>query len=156
MLLPLAQLCTTSHRRMLGTPQFGAPQDQRTHIRADQAGGPKKPTLKPQGKGCSSNSDMCRLGRRRGRKLGLPAAAITTLQQSAKFKNLFDQLGLTAKERKIATEALVRIASGVGVECLSAEMPKDRALLQESIEITYNSEDIEVGHPDYKIGRAHV
>ena len=61
--------------------------------------------------------------------LALPATAITTLQQSAKFKNLFDQLGLTAKERKIAMEALVSTASGVGVECLSAEMPEDRALL---------------------------
>ena len=39
--------------------------------------------------------------------LALPATAITTLQQSAKFKNLFDQLGLTVKERKIVTEALV-------------------------------------------------
>ena len=61
----------------------------------------------------------------------LPAAAITTLQQSSKFKNLFDQLGLTKKERKIATEALVSITSGIGVECLSAEIPEDRALLQE-------------------------
>ena len=59
----------------------------------------------------------------------LLAAAITTLQQSSKFKNLFDQLGLTAKERKIATEALVSIASGAGVECLSAETQDDRALL---------------------------
>ena len=59
----------------------------------------------------------------------LPAAAITTLQQSAKFKNLFDQLGLTPKERKIATEALVSIASGAGMECLSAEISEDRALL---------------------------
>ena len=58
--------------------------------------------------------------------LALPAAAITILQQSAKFKNLFDQLGLTAKERKIAMEALVSIASGTGVEFLSAEMPEDR------------------------------
>ena len=56
--------------------------------------------------------------------------AITTIQQSVKFKNLFDQLGLTAKERKIATEALVSIASGAEVECLLAEMPEDRALLQ--------------------------
>ena len=80
--------------------------------------------------------------------LVLPAAAITTLQQSAKFKNLFDQLGLTAKERKIATKALVSIASGAGVECLSAEMPEDRALLQESTEITFSSEDMEVGHPE--------
>ena len=59
----------------------------------------------------------------------LPAAAITTLQQSAKFKNLFDQLGLTAKERKIAIEALVSIASKARVECLSAEIPDNRALL---------------------------
>ena len=80
----------------------------------------------------------------------LPAAAITTLQQSAKFKNLFDQLGLMAKERKIATEALVSIASGVGMECLSAEISEDRALLQESTEITFSSEDMEVGHPDHR------
>ncbi|XP_030930950.1 uncharacterized protein LOC115956803 [Quercus lobata] len=82
--------------------------------------------------------------------LTLPTAAITTLQQSAKFKNLFDQLGLIAKERKIAMEALVSITSGVGVECLSAEMPKDRALLQELTEITFSSEDMEVGHPNHR------
>ena len=34
-----------------------------------------------------------------------------------------------AKERKIAMEALVGITSGAGVECLSAKMPEDRALL---------------------------
>ena len=61
--------------------------------------------------------------------LALPAAAITTIQQSAKFKNLFDQLGLTVKERKIATEALVSITSETGVKCLSAEMPEDMYLL---------------------------
>ena len=66
----------------------------------------------------------------------LPAAAITTLQRSYKFKILFDQLGLTAKERKIATEALVSIASGVGVECLSAKIPDDRALLLRSLLVT--------------------
>ena len=82
--------------------------------------------------------------------LALPAAAITTLQQSAKFKNLFDQLGLTAKERKIATEALVSIASRAEVECLSAEISEDRALLQESTEITFSNEDMEVGHPDHR------
>ena len=53
----------------------------------------------------------------------LPAMAITTLQQNSKFKILFDQLGLTTKERRIATEALVSIASGAGVECLSIEIP---------------------------------
>ena len=59
-------------------------------------------------------------------------------------------MGLTAKERKIATEALVSIASGAGVECLSAEMPEDRALLQESTEITFSNEDMGVGHPDHR------
>ena len=82
--------------------------------------------------------------------LALPAAAITTLQQSAKFKNLFDQLGLTTKERKIATEASMSIPSRAEVECLSTEIPDDRALLQESTEITFSNEDMEVGHPDHK------
>ena len=80
----------------------------------------------------------------------LPAAAITTLQQSSKFKILFDQLGLTTKERKIVTEALVSITSGAGIECLSAEIPKDRALLQESTEITFSDEDMKVGYPDHR------
>ena len=59
----------------------------------------------------------------------MPVAAITTLQKSSKFKNLFDQLGLTTKERKIVVEALVSIASGVGIECLIAEVTVDKALL---------------------------
>ena len=80
----------------------------------------------------------------------LPAATITTLQQSSKFTNLFDQLGLTVKERKIATEALVSIAFGAGIECLSTEIINDRALLQESSEITFSNEDIKVGYSDHK------
>ena len=42
------------------------------------------------------------------------------------------------------------IATGVGVECLSAEIPNDRALLQESTEITFSDEDLEVGYPDHR------
>ena len=57
------------------------------------------------------------------------AATITTLQKSSKFKNLFDQLGLTTNERRIATEALVSIASGARIECLTAKVVDDRALL---------------------------
>ena len=41
------------------------------------------------------------------------------------------------------------IASGAGVECLSAEITDDRALLQESTEITFSDEDMEVGYPDH-------
>ena len=63
---------------------------------------------------------------------------------------MFDQLGLAAKERKIATEALVSIASGVGIECLTAEVTNDRALLQESSEITFSDKDMEMGYPDHK------
>ena len=72
--------------------------------------------------------------------LALPAAAITTLQKSSKFKSLFDQLGLMTKERRIATEALIGIASGAEIECLTAEVTDDRALLQESSEITFSDE----------------
>ena len=72
--------------------------------------------------------------------LALHATAITTLQKSSKFKNLFDQLGLIKKERRIAIEALVSIASRAGIECLTAEVANDRALLQESSEITFSDE----------------
>ena len=36
------------------------------------------------------------------------------------------------------------------MEYLSAEMPEDRAFLQESTEITFSNEDMEVGHPDHR------
>ena len=42
------------------------------------------------------------------------------------------------------------IASGAGVECLTAEIPDDRALLQESTKITFSNEDMEVGYPDHR------
>ena len=42
------------------------------------------------------------------------------------------------------------ITSGAGVECLSAEILDDRALLQELIEITFSNEDMEVGYPDHR------
>ena len=80
----------------------------------------------------------------------LPATTITTLQRSSKFKNLFNQLGLTTNERKIATEALVSIASETRIECLSAEIPDNRILLQESTEITFSNEDMKVGYPDHR------
>ena len=63
---------------------------------------------------------------------------------------MFDQLRLTVKERRIATEALVSITSGVGVECLIVEVARDRALLQESSEITFSDKDMEMGHSNHK------
>ena len=89
----------------------------------------RNPLLNHKGKGVAAVMICADPGEDEEENLALLAAAITTLQQSAKFKNLFDLLGLTAKERKIATEALVSIASGARVECLLVEMPEDRALL---------------------------
>ena len=90
------------------------------------------------------------LGEDEEKDSALPAAAITTLQQNSKFKKKFDQLGLMIKERKIDTKALVSIAYGIGIECLSAEVTNDRALLQESSEITFSNEDMEVEYSDHK------
>ena len=42
------------------------------------------------------------------------------------------------------------IAFGARVECLSAEIPEDKTLLQESTEIIFSNEDIEVGYPDHR------
>ena len=55
-----------------------------------------------------------------------------------------------AKARKIAIEALVSIASGVGIKCLLVKVANNKALLQESSEITFSNEDMEVGYPDHK------
>ena len=59
-------------------------------------------------------------------------------------------MGLTVKERKIATEALVSIVFRAGIECLSVEVTNDKALLLESSEITFSNEDMEVGYPDHR------
>ena len=72
------------------------------------------------------------------------------LTEKLQFKNLFDQLRLTAKERKIAIEVLVSIAFEAGIECLIAEVTDDGALLQESSEIIFSDEDMEVGYPDHR------
>ena len=42
------------------------------------------------------------------------------------------------------------IGSGVGVECLLVEILDDRAFLQESTEITFSNENMEVGYPDHR------
>ena len=64
-------------------------------------------------------------------------------------RTCFDQLGLTVNERRIATKALVSMASREGIECLTAEVIDDRALLQEASEITFSDEDMEVGYSDH-------
>ena len=78
----------------------------------------RNPLLNHKGKGVAAVVICADPREDEEENLALSAIVITTLQRSSKFKNLFDQLELTAKERKIATEALVSIAFGVGVECL--------------------------------------
>ena len=80
----------------------------------------------------------------------LPATAITTLQKSSRFKSLFDQLELIVNKQRIATEALVSIASRAGVECLSVKARADKAFLQDTTEITFSDEDMEVGYSDHR------
>ena len=69
------------------------------------------------------------LGEDKEERPALLAAASTTLQKSSKFKNLFNRLELTINKQRIATEALVSIASGARVECLSVEAKVDKAFL---------------------------
>ena len=88
----------------------------------------RNPFPNHKGKGVAAVVICADPGEDEEENLALPAAAISTLQQSSKFKNLFDQLGLTAKERNVAMEALVSIASGVGVECMSTQVPDDREI----------------------------
>ena len=78
------------------------------------------------------------------------AVAITTLQRSYQFKNLFNQLELIAKERRIAIEALVSITSGAWVEFLATETIADKAFLQDTKKITFNDKDMEVGYLDHR------
>ena len=80
----------------------------------------------------------------------LPATAITTLQKSSRFKSLFDQLELIVNKQRIATEALVSIALRAGVECLSAEARANKAFLQDTNEIIFSDENIEVGYSDHR------
>ena len=46
-------------------------------------------------------------------------------------------------------EALVSIASGAGVECLAVETRANKAFLQDTNEITFNDENMEVGYSDH-------
>ena len=82
-----------------------------------------------KGKGVVTVVICIDLGEDEEERLALPTTEITTLQRSSRFKNLFNQLGLTVNERRIAIEALVSIFSGIGVKCLTTETTNDKALL---------------------------
>ena len=73
-----------------------------------------------------------------------------TLQKSPRSKNLFDQLEFMVNEQRMATEALVSIASGARVECLIVETQSNRAFLEDTNEITFSDEDIEVGYSNHR------
>ena len=56
----------------------------------------------------------------------------------------------TINERRIATKALVSIALGAGVECLSVETRADKVFLQDTNEITFSDKDMEVGYSNHR------
>ena len=47
-------------------------------------------------------------------------------------------------------EALVSIASGAKVECLAVEIRADKAFLQDTNEITFSDEDMEIEYSDHR------
>ena len=100
----------------------------------------RNPLLNHKGKGVAVIVICADLDEDKKERLSLLAAAITTLQWSSRFKNLFDQLELMANERKMATKALVSIAPRVGVECLTVEARTDKAFQQDTNEITFSDE----------------
>ena len=79
----------------------------------------------------------------------LPLAAISALQRSPAFRALFNQLGFNEEARKVATEALVFIASDSGTYYLTAEAHANRAFVETTTVITFTDEDIEMQHPDH-------
>ena len=151
MFLPFAQLCATPYHRMLGATQTGTSKNQRRNSRVISARSPKKPPLSNhKGKGVVAVVICTDPGEDEEERPTLPIAVSTTLQKSSRFKNLFDQLELIVNEQRIAIEALVSIAQGAGVECLSVEARADKAFLQDKNEITFSDEDIEVGYSDQR------
>jgi len=58
-------------------------------------------------------------------------------------------LEFTENERRMATKALVSIASKAGMECLITETWIDKAILQDTNKITFSDEDMEMGYPDH-------
>ena len=57
---------------------------------------------------------------------------------------------LIVNERRIATKALVSIATGAGVECLSVKARADKAFLQDTNDIIFSDENMEVGYLDHR------
>ena len=47
-------------------------------------------------------------------------------------------------------EALVSIATGARVECLAVEIRADKAFLQDTNEITFSDEDMEIEYSDHR------
>ena len=126
------------HRIREGTLELSQPEVQRN------------PFLNHKGKGVAVAVICVDSREEEEERQALPAIAITTLQKSSQFKNLFDQLELTTNEQRMATEALVSIATRKGVKCLAVETRADKAFLQDTNENTFSDEDMEVGYSNHK------
>ena len=56
----------------------------------------------------------------------LPSVAVSALQRSLAFCALYNQIGFNEEERKVATEALVSIASDSDIYCLTTKAHASR------------------------------
>ena len=63
---------------------------------------------------------------------------------------MFDQLGLGAEARKMATRVLVSIAAKSDAQCFTTETHASRAYLETTNAISFTDEDMEVQYPDHK------
>ena len=77
-------------------------------------------------------------------------STIMALQKSPKFRSLFNQLRLGAEARKMATRALVSIATESGAQCFTVEAHVSRAYLETTNAISFTEEDMQVQYLDHK------
>ena len=91
-------------------------------------GGPAEPTaIAQQRKGYSGSSNSCRnIKDDVSDNKELPPVAVSALQRSLAFCALYNQVGFNEEERKVATEALVSIASDSDIYCLTTKAHASR------------------------------
>ncbi|GKV49084.1 hypothetical protein SLEP1_g55853 [Rubroshorea leprosula] len=79
-----------------------------------------------------------------------PNLFVRALQQTLKFKMLFNQLGLTTEALRRATEAILFIANETRGKCLNSEAHANCAYLESSNAITFTDKDMEAPYPDHR------
>lgn len=71
----------------------------------------------------------------------------TSLQNSTKFKWLFDQFGFSQATRFEATKAILRVAEGNGKQCMGLSSSVRKMLRDNHISITFTEADRQLSFP---------